>query len=178
MIAFSTGQIRRSAPVAALLFAAILTTGCSSLSIPAFKPPAPDVPYQPIGEGVTLAGTATQDMYQRVRQAKRENAIVLEVVGDEQPTRVLPLPPGQKSVFVSTLLQQTGVLAKIGAVDATLYRYTSDSVSGIPMAVKMSEDGDQVRPESDYALRAGDRLQVSERKFDSLNSLMEMVGLL
>lgn len=152
-------------------------SGCGSLKIPVFQTPSGSGPYVPVGTGVVLAGSESKDVYMKLRQAKRENAIVLEVIGDDEPIRVLPLPPGQSSVFVSQLLQQTGVQAKLGSVEATLFRATSDTVSGIPMEVRMDEHGETVRPESDYALRPGDRLRVSEKEYNPLESLGTLIGI-
>lgn len=161
--------------VVALL--AVTSVGCGSLRIPVFQAPSGSQTYMPIGSGITLAGTESRQVYEKLRQAKRENAIVLEVVGDDEPIRVLPLPPEQTSVFVSQLLQQTGVQDKLGSVEATLFRATSDTVSGIPMEVRMDELGESVRPESDYALRPGDRLRVSEKEFNPIESLGGLIGI-
>ncbi len=142
-----------------------------------FKTPDSASPYVPVGDGVVMAGSATADLYQKIRQAKLENAVVLEVLGDDQPIRVLPLPPGGRSVFVSALLKQTGVLEKLGSIDATLFRASTDSIAGIRMEVGMNDDGDQIRPECDYALQPGDRLQVKEREINGVNMMMSMLGI-
>ncbi|MEM9589687.1 MAG: hypothetical protein AAGA03_20560 [Planctomycetota bacterium] len=152
--------------------ACLIGTGCSSIQIPVFMPPNNDR-YQPVGGQVALDSDASLARYQKVREAKERGAIVLEVVGDETPFRVLPLPPEGRSVFVSTLLKQTGVQQKLGGIEATLYRNTSDSLSGVRMEVTMSETKDEVMPETDYALQPGDRLQVRESQFSPLKMLMD-----
>src|SRR6056297_1880791 len=106
-----------------LVLGSFVSAGCTSMKVPTFTTPGlfktPDSasPYVPVGDGVVMAGSATADLYQKIRQAKLENAVVLEVLGDDQPIRVLPLPPGGRSVFVSALLKQTGVLEKLGSID-------------------------------------------------------------
>jgi len=174
-------QHRGAAPfslIAVLMVSLLLgaTTGCGTFKIPVFQRPTGSGPYVPVGPGVQMSGGESLELYQKLKQAKRENAVVLEVVDDDVPVRVLPLPPGQTSVFVSQLLKQTGVQAKLGSIEATLYRYSTDTVSGIPMKVRMDDDGEVVRPESDYALRSGDRLQVSEKEFNVLSSLGDLLG--
>ncbi|MCO8122800.1 hypothetical protein NHH03_13715 [Stieleria sp. TO1_6] len=124
-------------------------------------------------ETISSDGSMTMEAYQRIRQAKAQNAVVLQVAGDEQPIRVLPLPSGQRSVFVSELLNQTGVLKKFGRVDATVYRPSPESISGIRMDVQFGEGG-QIDPSSDYALRPGDRVQVRQRTSSGLQSLVDM----
>ncbi len=104
--------------------------------------------------------------------------MVLQVIGDDVPARVLPLPPGTHSVYVSELLTQTGVLKKLDNVDATLFRSSTDSIGGIPMEVNMSKDGKSVRPESDYSLQAGDRLMVSKATNPAAQAMFNaMLGL-
>jgi hypothetical protein len=149
-------------------FAVILATatGCTSLHVPdlpsmPFVNPESDE-YRPIDTSLPMQRSDPEQIYHSVRQARAENGIVLQVAEDEIPVRVLPLPPGQKSVFVSDLLKQTGVQEKLKTIQATLYRHSNDSIGGIPMEVKMSRDGRSIKPESDYALRAGDRLKVQK----------------
>ena len=96
-------------------------------------------------------------------------------MGDKQPIRVLPLPPEGQSVFVSTLLNDTGVLEKLGTIDATLYRNSPHTIGGIRMEVKMTPGHNAVRPESDYALRPGDRLHVRKVEHAALTSLVSGV---
>ncbi len=115
------------------------------------------------------AGTA--DTYMKVRQARAQNSVVLQIEGDEVPARVLPLPAEGQTVFVSTLLEQTGVVRKIGGIEATLYRSSADTINGIRMNVKMTSDGKRVSPDSDYALQAGDRIEVAKRKVNIIKTL-------
>lgn len=162
-----------------LAFSAVAVTGCHNLTVadlPAMpfisKPPEQ---YRPIDVSMNMQASDPAEIYHAVKQARAENGIVLQVVGDDEaPVRVLPLPPGQKAVYVSDLLEQTGVIAKLRAVEATLFRHSTDSIGGIPMVVKMTEAGTKVKPESDYALQAGDRLKV--KKFNvAVNTLITKV---
>ncbi|TWU41969.1 hypothetical protein [Novipirellula artificiosorum] len=135
--------------------------GCTTLNLPGFNLSPDGTKYVSSGAGGEFNGfdeTMTETIYQKVRQAQAENAIVFQVGGNEDACKVLPLPPEGKSVFVSTLLTQTGVLNKIGGVDVTLYRSSPQSIGGVRMEVEMAEGGRIVRPESDYALRPGDRV--------------------
>ncbi len=113
-------------------------------------------------ESMPLRANDSAEVFQRIREAKSQNSIVLQIEGDSSPIRVLPLPPDGQSVFVSDLLKQTGIQDKLGRIQATLYRPTVETPSGIKMAVKFSERGGAIRPESDYALQAGDRLKVAK----------------
>jgi hypothetical protein len=119
-------------------------------------------------------GSMTMEAYQRIKEAKSRNAVVLQVEGDSEPIRVLPLPPqGEKSVFVSELLTQTGVLKKLGLVEATLYRASAGSLTGIRMKINFN-DSNVVDPVTDYALRPGDRLQVRKKVNTGLQALIDL----
>tara|TARA_R110002049_G_scaffold2750_8_gene22139 strand:- start:50543 stop:50971 length:429 start_codon:yes stop_codon:yes gene_type:complete len=134
-----------------------------------------DDTYSDEGVGMQLQGSESAQAFKRVAQAKSQNAIVLHVPGDAEPMRVLPLPGDGQSVFVSDLLRQSGVQQKIGRVQAVLYRSSPQSINGIRMAVNMAPDGKTVRPESDYALRAGDRLEVAEAPPRPLNGMFTTI---
>lgn len=149
-------------------------SGCSTLDLPRLPFAHPSSYRSSVGQPLDLQNTDLARRYQCVRQAKTQNGVVLEVVGDEEPYRVLPLPEGQKSVFVSHLLAQTGVQRKLGQIKATLYRCSNDSWTGIPMEVRMADEGQRVRPESDYALRAGDRLRVEKDETSAVDLLVDM----
>ena len=146
------------------ILAVVCGTGCSALQIPAKTYARPSNPmYTTGGTSELLDPSQSEEEYHRIRQARSQNAIVLQIVGDSSPSRVLPLPSDGRSVYVTTLLKQTGVQEKLGGkIQATLYRHSKDSITGIPMEVVMSKDGQRVRPETDYTLRAGDRLRVGE----------------
>lgn len=126
-------------------------------------------------EATPLRGNASVEVYQRIREAKSQNSIVLQVAGDSTPIRVLPLPPDGRAVFVSDLLQQTGVLDKLGHVRATLYRNTPQAPSGIPMEVRFDEASGAVRPEADYALQAGDRLKVVKEERSAFGGMFDQL---
>lgn len=157
---------------------AVLATclsGCSSFKLPSFnafglsnsKPK-----YVGLQPGFESDVALSQEIYNKVREARAQNSIVLQIVGDESPVRVLPLPPEQKSVFVSDLLNQTGVQNKLGAIDVVLYRHATGTIGGIRMEVKMANDKRSVRAESDYALHAGDRLRVEKAPHPGLEKLI------
>lgn len=114
----------------------------------------------------------TEAVYYAVKRAKSENGVVLQVVGDNHPVRVLPLPDDERTVYVSELLSQTGVLEALGYVEATLFRASSESISGVRMEIKMERSKDSVQPSSDYALQAGDRLMVSKAANPAIEMLL------
>ena len=177
------------------LLAALLAggmTGCSSVEMPSLSgldlmSTTPTLfpgsqknssPYQmldgtPPPNALSADGSMTMEGYQKIREAKAQNAVVLQVAGDEQPVRILPLPAGEKSVFVSELLAQTGVLRKFGAVHAAVYRPSPESISGIKMDVKFSKNG-TIDPATDYGLRPGDRVQVRKKHNTGLQSLVNL----
>ncbi len=109
-----------------------------------------------------LQSSDASDVLKRVREAKSQNSVVVQVIGNSTPVRVLPLPPDERSVFVSDLLKQTGLQESFGPMRVTLYRANSHAPMGIPMEVKFTTRGGQVRPEADYALQAGDRIRISK----------------
>lgn len=115
-----------------------------------------------------LQAPQSRELFRQIRQAEANQAVILEVVGDSPPFRVLPLPPEDQSVFVSELLAQTGVQEKLGRIKAVVYRATPEIPAGLPMEVRFYPRGGEIRAECDYALRPGDRLRVA--KDDSLAS--------
>jgi hypothetical protein len=155
---------------------ALSAQGCTTLNLPKTAFTKHSREYQGVDSSYDGSQTfASEEVYQAVRQAKAENGVVLQVIGDGIPARVLPLPPGTHSVYVSELLTQTGVLEKLENVDATLFRSSTDSIGGIPMEVRMSKDGKSVRPESDYSLQAGDRLMVSKGANPAVQALFNVM---
>ena len=166
----------RALKLLGLALVAFFSAGCSQFNVPEmpFGTPVPKR-YQGLDQGFDTSNRVSEQLYHAVRQARSDNGIVLEVVGDSTPARVMPLPPGEKTVYVSSLLEQTGVLQSLNAVDATLYRHSSEAISGIPMDVLMSKDGKSVRPESDYALQPGDRLKVRKAPNPAVQSLFNFM---
>lgn len=182
----------------------VLLSGCSLFSTPGLKMPtlpgltSPPIPtqaevqanYVPVGSTASLpSATFNQEVYQSVRNAKANNSIVLQVLDDDTPIRILPLPSaegsasdpavaspgGGRSVFVSTLLNQTGVMRKLGKAQAALYRPSPENYEGIRMDVLFSAHStEQVRPESDYALRPGDRLVIRKDDRMGMSSFIDM----
>jgi hypothetical protein len=134
----------------------------------------PHSKYVGMEVGFEADASLSQEIYNKVRPARAQNSSGVQVVGDDEPLRVLPLPPEQKSVFVSDLLKQTGVQQKFGAVDAVLYRPAPGSASGLRMVVQMSKGKRTVAPESDYALKPGDRLRVEKAPHPGIQQLLEM----
>ena len=146
-------------------FTFVSSTGCSMLKLPATMPFGSGSETEYVGrDGAPLRPSDSVLLYQKVREAKSQNCIVVQIPGAEPPIRTLPLPPGGRSVFVSDLLKQTGIIDEFSRLEVTLYRDSAQAIGGVRMAVKMSPDFDEVRPESDYALQAGDRLEVREAK--------------
>jgi hypothetical protein len=150
------------------------------MQVPHFELPplpfsAPQSPEYAGGDAGMAAGEMNEQVYSGVREAVHRNAVVLQVVGDRSPVRVLPLPADGTPVSVSNLLTQTNLVKKMGAIDATLYRATPGSISGIPLDVRMSNDGRSVRAETDYALRPGDRLRVRKTVSPAMQGLVQSV---
>ncbi|MEM6471722.1 MAG: hypothetical protein AAF802_19330 [Planctomycetota bacterium] len=134
-------------------------------------------PYRMVdGTAPAFSGENSMNMevYQRIREAKNQNAVVLQVAGDSEPIRVLPLPPGEKSAFVSELLEQTGVRSKIGGLQATVFRPSPESPTGVRMVVRFNDAG-EIDPATDYELRAGDRVQITQKKIGGVESLVNLV---
>ncbi|TWU08547.1 hypothetical protein [Stieleria varia] len=164
---------------------ACASTGCSSLSLPAFK--APSVPLPGLSdasgdpsysglEGQTLSASMTAESYQKIKQAKAQNAVVLQVQGDSVPVRLLPLPDGSRSVFVSELLEQTGLQSRLGSrTQAVLHRPSPDSLTGIKMEIELNDNGEGIATACDYALRPGDRIVISKAETTGAQELVNMV---
>ena len=158
----------------------VLLAGCTSLNLPGLKLENDSTRYVPVGVGESMGGfdeNVTASIYQKMRQARSENAIVLHIPSDDDPARVLPLPPGGQSVFVSTLLKQTGVLGKFRSVDVSLFRSSAHVIGGIRMDVEIDKDAKVVRPECDYALQPGDRILVEKPKTTALDGIGTIIGL-
>lgn len=143
--------------------------------------------YVPVGHDVTLQSSGfTEDVYQAVRKAKQTNSIVLQVYEDSEALRILPLPSTNQTdtmvgntgttggIFTSTLLKQTGVLKKYGKVQVAVFRPSPSSFDGVRMDVMFAPgSGREIRPESDYALRPGDRIVVRKDDRMSVDSLVD-----
>lgn len=147
-----TGDHRSKAHRAILLATLLGLGGCNLME------------FRPLGGDGSLASDtqATEDLYRRLREAQSQNAVLVQVIGDSTPLRVLPLPPDNRSIFVSQLLQQTGILDKFGAIEVKVYRATPNMPGGVPMEVRFNPKTGDIRPECDYALRPGDRIRVAE----------------
>lgn len=145
-------------------FFLITATGCNVFGKK--DNPATDGPF-------ALQPSDSEEVFRRVREAKTQNSVVVQVVGDSTPVRVLPLPPDQRSVFISDLLKQTGLIDKLGPMRVTVFRPNPHAPMGIPMEVKFIAKGGDVRPETDYSLQAGDRIRIAK---DERSVLGEMFG--
>lgn len=141
-------------------------SGCSLFRKPSQDPGALSAP---------LTGSESTAVYQRIREAKSQNSIVLQIAGDSSPIRVLPLPPDGQSVFISDLLQQTGLQDKFGHMRATLYRATPEAPSGVPMEVRFDERSGEIRPEADYALQAGDRIKIAKQEKPAFGGMFDQL---
>ena len=170
----------------------LLSSGCTSIEMPSAagvdlmnpsasllfpgqrKKSAPYAMNDGTVPGMELSpnGALTEEAYLKIREAKAQNAIVLQVAGDPEPVRVLPLPDAGQSVFVSELLTQTGVMSRFGAIDATLYRAAPNSIAGIKMQIEISNG--RIDPASDYSLRPGDRIQVTRRRTSLSQSVVNL----
>lgn len=171
-------KTKQDIPLLMVVVLIMLIPGCSNLTPAVFKHPSETLPGMSTGPNVKLAGIESERVYHKVREAASTHSVVLEIVGEDAPIRVLPLPPDGRSVFVSNLLKDTGILEKMGTIEATLYRNSKDSIGGIRMKVKMNSSHDSVRPESDYALLPGDRLRVRKVEHVMLTNLVNgVIGL-
>ncbi len=140
-------------------------TGCSVFG----KSSAKGLGEKPIA----LEGSDSAEAFKRLKQAKSQNAIVLQIDGDSMPIRVLPLPPDGRPVFVSDLLKQTGIQEKMGRILVTVYRPADDGYSSARMDVRFDQSGEKVRPECDYSLRAGDRIRIVEDTNTGITSMLD-----
>ena len=154
-----------------VLVLAVTSTGCTTLKLPALTTNGPN--YQNVESGVPLGSSESEQVYHSVKQSRTQNAIVLQVVGAKKPVRILPLPADGRSVFLSDLIKQSGVTKRLGSIQPTLFRSSPDSIVGLPMDVKMASDGKSIRPESDYALRAGDRIRVQKAASPAMRGLLQ-----
>ena len=121
-----------------------------------------------------IDGSMTMEAYQKIREAKANHSVVLQVAGDDEPVRVLPLPPENKTAFISELLTQTGLLKRFGAVEVVVHRPSPESISGVRMKVIFEDDG-SVDPTTDYGLRPGDRIQVTKVSTGPWQSMVDLV---
>ncbi|WP_146532394.1 hypothetical protein [Rubripirellula reticaptiva] len=170
-----------SAAIAVAFACLAMTTGCTSIKLPAspFSHPAGELGDYTGLEGVPqMPESESERVYFAVKQAIANDSIILHVPGENPSTRILPLPTDGRSVYVSTLLEQTGVKKKMGFINATLYRHSSDSIAGIPLECRMNRDGSSIKAECDYSLQPGDRLTVRKGTNPAMQSIFNtMLGL-
>jgi hypothetical protein len=145
----------------------LISGGCSALN---------KTSVDPVFEGsVPLQGSDSAELYQRIRQAKAQNSIVLQVEGDSEPVRILPLPPDGRAVFISDLLRQTGVQEKIGRMQVVVYRSSPVDFAGAKMEVRFDESGETIRPETDYHLQTGDRIKICPDSTSAMSRLFDQI---
>jgi hypothetical protein len=145
----------------------LVFSGCSALN---------KASLDPMIEGAApLQGSDSAELYQRIRQAKTQNSIVLQVQGDSEPVRILPLPPDGRAVFVSDLLRQTGVQEKMGRMHVVVYRSSPVDFAGAKMDVRFDESGETVRPETDYHLQSGDRIKICPDPTSAMSRLFDQM---
>jgi hypothetical protein len=156
----------------------LVSVGCSSLTVPktAFSSRS-KVDPSAYENGFELDPGSAEIIYHAVRAARANNAVVLQISGEKAGIKTLPLPEDGQAVYVSQMLNQTGTMKKLGGVTATLFRYSTTTIGGLRMEVKMSPDFSTVKLECDYALQPGDRLRVSRASSSALNQLFEVAGL-
>ena len=150
--------------------ATLMILNCGGCSM--FSKPSKELVFD---QRATLQGSDSSEAFQRVRQAKSQNALVLQVEGDTQPIRVLPLPPNGRPVFVGDLLKQTGIQEKMGRMIVTVYRPSPTDFAGAKMVVRFDDEGETVRPETDYSLQAGDRVKISKDTTTSLSKFIDQI---
>lgn len=159
----------------ALCFSHLLIfIGCAPLQLPSTsfsRQQSGD--YRRHGVDTVANGSMNESTYYAVKRALAENGVVLQIVGEKAKVRVLPLPNGDSTAYVSELLTQTGVIQKLGHIEATLYRSSPDSIAGIPMEIQMTSSRDTIQPASDYALQTGDRLVVRKATNPALEMLFD-----
>lgn len=157
-------------PTRFLLICLAFSSGCTLLEPDAGRRVALDVG----GDSATpLEANPQTKIFQRIKQAKSQNAIVLQIEGDAEPIRVLPLPPEGQSVNVSDLLEQTEVQRQVGRMQVRIYRDSPQQMDGIRMDVSL--EGNRVKPESDYALRPGDRILVRKDDTSVIDRMLDGV---
>ena len=158
--------LSRTRTLVVLTFGVISCGGCSLLPKGGNDIAGPTMPLQ---------GSPSAEAFKRVQEAKSQNAIVLQVTGDSQPIRVLPLPSDGTPVFVSDLLRQTGIQDKMGRMLVTVHRSSPSDYQGAKMEVRFSDDGSTIRPETDYSLQSGDRIRIAKDPTTVFGSLMEQI---
>ncbi len=124
---------------------------------------------------VALQPSAASEQYDVISQARARNSVVLEIVGSKDPVRVLPLPTDGRSVFVSDLLKQSGLTKEFDRMQATLYRNSPNTLGGIRMGIHFHNRSNQITAEHDYALQAGDRLEVAELEINPFESFSDLI---
>lgn len=141
--------------------------GCTAIG-PLGLGPAEETVQEP----TALRSSGSTAQFNAIAEAQKNNAVVLQVQGAENPTRVLPLPQDGRPVYVSDLLRQSGLAAEFPKMQAVLYRNSPDALGGIRMGVRFRPGSNTVAPEHDYCLRPGDRLQVAEIESTPFGDIM------
>lgn len=157
-------------PIGALL----LASGCSSLPPSMLPPGLLNATSSPAKDPLAPGPRGAANPYEAVSKAAEQQAVVLQVAGAEQPSRIIPLPSDGRAVHVSDLLRQSGLSEEFSRMKATLHRGGSNAIDGIKMGIMFDGQTTRVLPEYDYALRPGDRLQVVELEVNPFESLSNL----
>jgi hypothetical protein len=153
-----------------MMVSTLLAMNCGGCSM--FNKSSKELMYD---QQVPLHASDSNETHKQVQQAKSQNSLVLQVEADSQPIRVLPLPPNGRPVFVSDLLKQTGIQEKMGRMIVTVYRPSPVDFAGAKMIVRFDDEGETVRPETDYSLQAGDRVKISKDTTTSLSKFVDQI---
>ena len=160
------------------LVSLVAVGGCSSLQLPSMTNSYDGPNYSGVDPGMLLDPADGEKVYRAVRQANARNGIVLHVLGDSDPIRVLPLPANGQPVTISQLLKQSGAAEKLGTINVSLIRRLPSAPNGLRMNVRMDSEGKQVRPETDYTLQSGDRVQIAKGRGKKVENLIgAMLGI-
>jgi hypothetical protein len=158
-----------------LTISTLLMFGAGCSAVPAtMLPPSLLQPSTPQKDLLSLQPPAAGNQFEAVAKAQQQNAVVLQIVGSETPSRIIPLPAGGQTVRVSDLLRQSGISDEMSRIRATLYRNSTDAMSGVRMGIRFQGQSCQVLPEYDYTLRPGDRLEVAELELNPWKLLTSM----
>jgi hypothetical protein len=149
-----------------LIAAAMIAPGCSALTMRG----------NPDKAAKALESSPEAREYEKLLQARRDNAIVLQINRDTAGGRVLPLPKNGEPVFLNDLLTQTGVGQKIGQMTLTVYRVPDRGGAPLKMQANWDANNNCVEPSTDYALRPGDRVVVENASTGLVDRVMQSIG--
>ena len=85
---------------------------------------------------------------------------------------------GKRIIWISgvgDLLKQTGIQEKMGRMLVTVYRPSPTDFAGAKMVVRFDDEGETVRPDTDYSLQAGDRVKISKDTTTSMSRFIDQI---